>query len=85
LLRPVMRHGERVTAPEPLAAAQRRCTDNLDRLPPTARALKSPVPPAVRTSPALAALAQELTGKLRRHAAPGPGGNPDSFNAASAD
>jgi len=77
LLRPVIRHGKRVTAAEPLAAAQRRCTDNLDRLPPTARALTSPVPPAVRASPTLTALRQELTGELRRHAAMGPGGNPD--------
>ena len=77
LLRPVMRHGKRVTPAEPLAVAQRRCTDNLGWLPPTARALKNPVPPAVRTSPALAALRQELTRELRRHAAVGPGGNPD--------
>jgi len=77
LLHPVMRHGRRVTAAEPLAAAQRRCTDSLAWLPPNARALKSPVLPAVRTSPALAELQQELTGELRRHAALGPGAHPD--------
>ena len=69
LLRPVMRHGRRLAA-EPVAAAQRRCTDSLAWLPPTARALKSPVPPAVRTSPALAALRRERARELRRHAAP---------------
>ena len=78
LLRPVMRHGRRVAPAEPLAAAQRPCADSLTWLPPAAaRALKSPVPPAVRTSPALAALRQELARKLRRHTAAGPAGNPD--------
>jgi nicotinate phosphoribosyltransferase len=76
LLRLVMRHGERVTPAEPLAAAQQRCADSLAWLPQAARALKTPVPPAVRTSPALAALRQKLTRELRRHAATGPGGEP---------
>jgi nicotinate phosphoribosyltransferase len=76
LLRPVMRHGKRITPAEPLAVAQRRCADSLAWLPPAARALKSPVPPPVRTSAALAALRQKLARELRRHAAAGAGGNP---------
>ena len=76
LLRPVMRHGKRVTAAEPLAAAQRRCADSLAWLPPAAQALRAPSPAAVRTSPALTALRQELARELRKHPAAEPGGNP---------
>ena len=39
LLVPVMRQGRRVSAPEPLAAAQQRCRADLAWLPPAARAL----------------------------------------------
>jgi nicotinate phosphoribosyltransferase len=70
LLRPVMRHGKRLAPAEPLAVAQGRCAESLAWLPPPARALKTPAPPAVRTSPALTELRQELARELRRHAAP---------------
>ena len=75
LLRPVMRQGKRAAPAEPLAVAQRRCAESLAWLPPAARALKTPVPQAVRTSPALTALRQELARGLRRQAAAGSGGH----------
>ncbi len=77
LLLPVMRHGKRLAAAEPLAAAQHRCAGSLAWLPPAARALTAAVPPPVRTSPALAALRHDLARGLRERAAAGPGGSHD--------
>ncbi len=69
LLRPVMRHGKRLTPPEPLATARQRCSDSLAWLPAAARALRAPVPITVNPSSALAALQQQLAGELRTRAA----------------
>ena len=41
LLVPIMRAGRLVSPPDPLAAAQQRCTADLMALPPTARQLPS--------------------------------------------
>jgi nicotinate phosphoribosyltransferase len=66
LLFPVMRQGRRVSAPEPLAAAQQRCRADLAWLPPAARALRDPVPVPVRISDQLTALQDQVTRDLRR-------------------
>ena len=68
LLVPVMRQGRRVSAPEPLAAAQQRCHADLAWLPPAARALRDPVPVPVRISDRLKALQDQVTHDLRRRA-----------------
>ena len=68
LLVPVMRQGRRVSAPEPLAAAQQRCRADLAWLPPAARALRDPVPVPVRISDQLTALQDQVTRDLRRRA-----------------
>jgi nicotinate phosphoribosyltransferase len=70
LLIPVMRNGRRLGAPEPVAAAARRCAANLAWLPPGARALRSPSAAAVTISTALAAARHRLTGELRRRLVP---------------
>src|SRR5208282_3741545 len=66
LLVPVMRQGRRVSAPEPLAAAQRRCRADLAWLPAAARALWDPVPVLVRISDQLKILQDQVTRDLRR-------------------
>ena len=66
LLVPVMRQGRRVSAPEPLAAAQQRCRADLAWLPPAARALRDPVPVPVRISEQLEALQDQVIRDLRR-------------------
>jgi nicotinate phosphoribosyltransferase len=68
LLVPVMREGRPVSVPEPLAAAQQRCHADLAWLPPTARALRDPVPVPVRISYRLKALQDQVTRDLRRRA-----------------
>lgn len=67
LLCPVMRHGHRLTQPEPIGDAQRRCAASLAWLPPAAKTLRSPVPVPVHASSALTALREGLTQKLRQH------------------
>jgi len=66
LLLPVMAAGRRLSAPEPLAAAQRRCRADLASLPPAARALRGPQPVPVRISEQLQSLQDEVTHHLRR-------------------
>ena len=69
LLVPVMREGRRLGAPEPLAAAQRRCRSALARLPPPARALRDPEPVPVQISEQLTVLQDQVTRDLRRRTA----------------
>ena len=69
LLVPVMCQGQRVSAPEPLAAAQVRCRADLAWLPLTARALRDPVPVPVRISEQLKTLQDQVTRDLRRRTA----------------
>lgn len=72
LLVPVMRSGQRLDAPEPLAAAQRRCRGDLAWLPSAARALRRPEPVPVRVSEKLKALQDQVAHDLKRRiAAPG--------------
>ncbi len=66
LLVPVMRGGQRLDAPEPLAAAQRRCRADLAWLPPAARALRDPEPVPVRISEQLTTLQEQVASDLRR-------------------
>lgn len=65
LLVPIMRAGRLVSPPDPLAAAQKRCTADLMALPPTARQLRNPVAPTCRWTEGLAAVAAELRAALR--------------------
>jgi nicotinate phosphoribosyltransferase len=65
LLIPVMRDGRRLRLPEPVANARQRCAASLARLPPSARALRSPSPVPVTISPALGALRRRLASELR--------------------
>jgi nicotinate phosphoribosyltransferase len=65
LLVPVMRGGRRVAAPGTLAAARARLARDLEALPPEALDLHEPVPPPVRVSPHLRALAERLTRRAR--------------------
>jgi len=69
LLVPVMREGRRLSAPEPLAAAQRRCRADLAWLPPATRALRDPEPVPVRISEQLKTLQDQVTRDLRRRIA----------------
>jgi len=69
LLVPVMRQGQRVSAPEPLTAAVQRCRADLAWLPLTARALRDPVPVPVRISGQLKTLQDQVTRDLRRRTA----------------
>jgi nicotinate phosphoribosyltransferase len=69
LLEPVMREGRRLSAPEPLAAAQRRCRADLAWLPPTAWVLRDPEPVPVRISEQLKALQARVARDLRRRIA----------------
>jgi len=69
LLVPVMRQGQRVSAPEPLTAAVQRCRADLAWLPLTARALRDPVPVPVRISEQLKTLQDQVTRDLRRRTA----------------
>ena len=69
LLVPVMRQGQRVSAPEPLTAAVQRCRADLAWLPLTARALRDPVPVPVRISEQLKILQDQVTRDLRRRTA----------------
>lgn len=69
LLVPVMRGGRRLSAPEPLAAAQRRCRADLAWLPPAAQALRSPEPVPVRTSEQLKTLQDQVARDLKRRIA----------------
>lgn len=68
LLVPVMRGGRRVSPPEPLADARRRCAADLAWLPPSARALRGPTPVPVRISNRLESLQDRLMQGLRRQA-----------------
>jgi len=72
LLAPVMRHGRRLAPAEPLTMAQRRCADDLGRLPPDARAPRAPAPVPVTVSPQLTILRDRLAGELTRR----PAGHP---------
>jgi len=65
LLRLVMRDGRRLSPPEPVAAAARRCAASLGWLPPAARALRAPAPVPVTISPALAGLQHRLAADLQ--------------------
>jgi nicotinate phosphoribosyltransferase len=69
LLVPVMRQGRRVSAQEPLAAAQQRCRADLAWLPSAARALRDPVPVPVRISEQLKVLQDQVTRDLIRRTA----------------
>ncbi len=69
LLVPVMRQGQRVSAPEPLTAAVQRCRADMAWLPLTARALRDPVPVPVRISEQLKTLQDQVTRDLRRRTA----------------
>ena len=69
LLVPVMREGRRLSAPEPLAAAQRRCRADLAWLPPATRALRDPEPVPVRISEQLKTLQDQVARDLRRRIA----------------
>ncbi len=69
LLIPVMREGRRLSGPEPLAAAQRRCRADLAWLPSAARALRSPEPVPVRVSERLKALQEQVVRDLKRRVA----------------
>jgi len=71
LLVPVMRGGRLLTAPEPLAAARRRCAADLDWLPPGAKDLHAPEPVPVTISPRLERLRGRLERNLRRRATAG--------------
>ena len=64
-----MREGRRLGAPEPLAAAQRRCRGDLAWLPPAARALRHPEPVPVRVSEQLKALQAQVARDLKRRTA----------------
>ena len=68
LLIPVMRGGRRLTGPEPLAAAQRRCAADLAWLPPAARALRAPTPVPVQVSPQLEKLRDQMMHDLMQRA-----------------
>ena len=69
LLVTVMHHGRRVTAPDPLARARRRCAADLAWLPAAARALRAPTTVPVKVSPQLAGLADRLTRELAHNSA----------------
>jgi nicotinate phosphoribosyltransferase len=65
LLLPVMREGRRVARPESLVEVQRRCREELARLPESLRALRGRRPYPVELSPALQALATRLAAQRR--------------------
>jgi nicotinate phosphoribosyltransferase len=69
LLLLVMRDGRRLSAPEPLTAAQRRCRADLAWLPPAARALRDPEPVPVRISEQLKTLQEQVIRDLRQRIA----------------
>ena len=73
LLVPVMHHGRRVAAPEPLAKAQQRCAADLAWLPAAARRLRAPEPVPVQVSPGLTELRDRLTHELTTNNAGPPG------------
>jgi len=73
LLVPVMHHGRRVAAPEPLARAQQRCAADLAWLPAAARRLRAPEPVPVQVSPGLTQLRDRLTHELTTNNAGPPG------------
>ncbi len=60
LIRPVMRAGRRLGAPESLAAVRERAADQLSRLPEPLKRLEVSSPYAVKISPRLRALADEV-------------------------
>lgn len=66
LLEPVMRGGVRAQPPGTIGAARARLDRDLDALPPQARDLTAPVPPAVRLSDRLAALSDTVAGEVRQ-------------------
>ncbi|HEU4422658.1 MAG TPA: nicotinate phosphoribosyltransferase [Pilimelia sp.] len=75
LLVPVIRAGRRVAEPadrhgppDDVAAARRRCAEDLDRLPVAARRLGRPEAPTPGPSPALRRLATQLAAELAPHA-----------------
>jgi nicotinate phosphoribosyltransferase len=59
-----MRGGRRLTGPEPLQAAQRRCAADLAWLPPEAKGLRAALAVPVTVSPPLTALQERLTREL---------------------
>ena len=63
-----MRGGPRLTGPEPLAAAQRRCAADLAWLPPAAPALRAPTPVPVQVSPQLEKLRDQMMHDLMQRA-----------------
>lgn len=65
LLQPVMRGGRRLAPPEPLAAAQARCREEVARLPPPLRELAGRRAHAVELSAGLRALVERLTAGAR--------------------
>jgi nicotinate phosphoribosyltransferase len=67
LLIPVMRRGRRIGPAEPLPAARQRCAASLRELPPGALALHAPTSVPVTISPALTALQDQLTDRLKHH------------------
>ena len=64
LLVPVMRAGMRVAPPDGIESARSRLSRDLAALAPEAIALREPVPPRVRVSERLGALAREITDEL---------------------
>ena len=64
LLVPVMRGGQRLTGPEPLRDAQRRCAADLAWLPPEAKDLRAAAAAPVTVSSQLAALQERLAREL---------------------
>ena len=70
LLVPVMRAGKRLAPPDGIEPARARLTRDLAGLPAEAMALREPVPPRVRVSARLDALAREVTAGLRRRDGP---------------
>lgn len=65
LLQPVMREGRRLMPREPLVEAQRRCREELGRLPAPLRELGGRRPHTVELSPALRELVARLSAKRR--------------------
>lgn len=63
LLVPVMTSGRRMLAEEPIDVLRRRCADDVAALPVTARRIRDPVAPQVRTSDRLDALTRESGGQ----------------------
>jgi nicotinate phosphoribosyltransferase len=76
LLASVMRDGRRLATAEPLALAQRRCAAELSWLPPSARALRNPVPVPVTVSPQLTRQRDRLAAELTQRSQSSIGSEP---------